>query len=134
MGAFSCSGGNGIGMTNGNDERHEQSSFKEIFRVKAKSVELYTEDGKFFVVERGKGRSHLICFSVHLLQKVLEFIGLACSTKVSDDLQKTLGFKGGSLFLPRQGNDYGRFIRICEWKPEVRNPFVIVPKGEGKSR
>lgn len=44
----------------------------------------------------------------------------------------TIAFKGGSLFLSRHVNDFGSFIKICEWKPHVRNPFVILSEGEGK--
>lgn len=98
--------------------------------MEAKSFELFHDDGKFFVVERGKGRPHSICFPPNLLCKVKEFIGLACEVKAFDVIETTFGFKGGSLFLFRCKNDYRRFICICEWKPEVHNPFVIVPEGE----
>lgn len=84
-------------------------------------------------MERGKGQPHKVVFPSKFLDKVLEFVELSCARDASEEDQKTIGFNGGCLFLSRRGNDYRRFIKLCELKSNICNPFVIILEGEDLS-
>lgn len=77
-----------------------------FFCVEAKSFERNVYDGVFTIVERGKGHPHKIGFPIQYLEKVLDFVDLVCKKDASEDLQRTIGFNGGSLFLSRKDNDF----------------------------
>lgn len=61
----------------------------------------------------------------------MEFVAKACRCAVEESLQSTIPFKGGSMFLSRGSNGWGRFIRICQWKLIARNQFMIIPARVG---
>lgn len=102
---------------------------KRYFIVDWKSFEVEKVEGLFTVVERGKGKPHQISFSISVIDQILKFVGKACNEGACE-LRETAHFNGGSLFLSRKVDEWGRFIRLCEWKPKVRNPFMILPEGE----
>lgn len=57
----------------------------------------------------------MIRFASKVLDKVLVFVGRACKQGEAG-LEDTIRFKGGSLFLSRRSNNWGRFICLCQWK------------------
>lgn len=52
------------------------------------------------VVIISDGRSRKVGFPVEILEKVKEFVGLACNKAKDENLRSTIRYKGGSFFFP----------------------------------
>lgn len=103
---------------------------KRFLEVELKCFEVQLEDGYFTIIKRGKGRPQRIAFPKSAATKVATFCLGACEGELSVEIKETARFKGGSIFMARRLNNWGCFVRICEWRLKENDHFIIIPVGE----
>lgn len=103
--------------------------------IERKSFEIWSDDfeglGVFSITERAKGRPHIISCDSRFCNWVITFLLKAKDERRDVDFCETFRLNAVSVFLTRDSNERGWFIKITEWQKDHRNLFIVVPTDIG---
>lgn len=101
-----------------------------FLNIEPKSFEISYKSRKgnviFSIMERGKGRLRVVSFDSQLCEKLCVFLKSASRVQSEEAVKETLRSPISTIFLSRQSNDWGLFVRLMEWNSSSRNRFIAI--------